>query len=160
MATKTNSKKTTKKAEINLPSLSNKQKKKGKKEIDKTLKNLSIKHIIIAVILLVFGGCIGIGAYFAVCRNDCFELIGEDELTFIVGEFYIDEGAKVVEFNKDISKTIYIETNMQQDNNKFYATEVGTYYIKYLTPSLKFGKIFKVTKIRLITFVEQSEDNE
>ena len=77
-----------------------------------------------------------------------------------MGERYVDEGVKVIEFSRDIKDTVYIETNLQQDNNEFYATEIGSYYIKYLTNSIKYGKIFNVTKVRIITFVEESEGGE
>lgn len=155
MATKTNSKKTTSKATINLPKI-NISKSKNKK-IKNNLNNFSAKTILIALVLLIAGLSIGAGLYFFVCRNDCFELVGEEELTFTLGESYIDEGVKIIEFNKDIKENVYIETNLKQDNNSFYADEIGTYYIKYMSNSIKYGKVFSVSKVRLITFVEESE---
>ena len=156
MPTKINSKRTTKKVDINKPTIS----KKNKKQLEKSLKNLSLKHIAIAVILLIFGFAIGAGAYFGVCRNDCFELIGESDLTLSIGDSYVDEGVKIIEFGKDVKSNVYIETNLQQNNNEFYTLNAGTFYIKYYTSSLKFGKIFKISKVRLITFIEESESGE
>ena len=134
---------------------------KQKKVINNTIKNLTVKHIFICVILFVIGFGIGIGTFLGICKNDCFELIGKKEITIYLNDSYIDEGVKIIEFGKDASSSVYIETNLQNNNNEFYALDAGLYYIKYLSSSIKFGKIFKISKIRLITVVvEESEGGE
>ena len=157
MPTKVNSKKSSSRATINLPNLS----KKDKNKIAKDIKKLTPKNIFIALLLIILGFSIGAGAYYGISKNDCFQLVGEEELTFSLSDTYKDEGVKIIEFNKDISNTAYIETNLKQNSEgEFYAEDIGTYYIKYMTDSIKFGKIFKIAKIRLITFVEESESGE
>ena len=42
----------------------------------------------------------------------------------------------------------------------FSAEDVGTYYIKYSVEDFKYGKLFTVEKIRLITFVEETIQDE
>ena len=54
-----------------------------------------------------------------------------------------------------------VETNLKKNNNdEYYADEEGTYYIAYTVEDLKYGTIFKIQKIRLITFVEATEQDE
>ena len=45
-------------------------------------------------------------------------------------------------------------------NSENKSNEVGTFYVKYSSNSIKYGKIFKVEKIKLVTFVEASEGGE
>ena len=94
-------------------------------------------------------------------KNDCFILDGKDEITLQIGEKYTDEGAKVIAFGKDDASKIKTETNMKRNNDgTYYSNEEGTFYIKYTVNNLKYGTIFKVQKIRLITFVEETEQEE
>lgn len=156
MATKKTATKTTKKAEINIPKLN--LNKKTTKKATKELKKLGAKSIISAIICLVLGIGIGAGAWFFVCRKDKFDLIGQDELSLTLNQTYTDQGVKIIAFGKDVSSQVIIETNLEpQGNNIYGATESGTYYIKYTTQNFKYGKLFKIQKIRLITFEEESE---
>ena len=93
-------------------------------------------------------------------RNDCFTINGREEITCTLSEHYIDQGAKVIAFGIDDSDKIIVETDLQQDDNGYYAESEGTYYIKYTVDNLKYGRIFKVQKIRLVTFVEDTESSE
>ena len=105
---------------------------------------------------------IGGGIWWVVCRNDCFAIIGNDEIELTLDEKYEDFGVKVVAFGKRLkADEIAIETNLKVDiNGRFYSDEVGTFYIKYSTSNFKYGKLFKVEKVRLITFVEPSEGGD
>ena len=59
-----------------------------------------------------------------------------------------------------MSDKVYIETNLKQyPDGNYYADEIGTYYIIYKVDDIKYGKIFTVQRIRLITFVEPTPDN-
>ncbi len=93
---------------------------------------------------------------------DCFAIIGNDEIELTLDEKYEDFGVKVVAFGKRLkADEIAIETNLKVDiNGRFYSDEVGTFYIKYSTSNFKYGKLFKVEKVRLITFVEPSEGGD
>ena len=110
---------------------------------------------------LVIGVGLGIGAGFYLCRNDCFEIIGSDELTLTIGENYYDEGCKVVSFGRDISDEVEIETDLIiNPDGSLTGDDTKTYYILYKSNDIKYGKVFTVTKIRLITFVEEPEQDE
>ena len=160
MATKKSASKTSSRAKLNLPIFgSSKTNKKQEKQLEKTIKKSSPKVLIASLLLLIVGFAIGIGAFFLVCKNDTFEIIGSDEITLTLDEEYIENGAKIIEFSKDISNEAVIETNMNlNEENK--SNEIGTFYVKYSINSLKYGKIFKIEKIKLVTFVEASEGGE
>ena len=99
-------------------------------------------------------------------KNDCFVLNGQDEQTLFISEetgsqTYKDEGVKVIAFGIDDSDKVEIETNMKMnEDGEYYAEEVGTYYMIYTVKNIKYGSIFKIQRIRLITFVEESEGVE
>ena len=147
--------------------------KKSKNSNARAIKKLGFKAVLIILLVTIIGGAIGVGACWFVCRDDCFTIIGKDEFTLpmttlenVNGEFvevptsYVDEGVKIVSFGRDISDEVYIETDLKQNpDGSYYADEVGTYYMIYKTNDIKYGKIFTVERIRLITFVEGTPDN-
>lgn len=139
----------------------NKPSKHTTRRVKTKLKKLSFGVVMLAIFLLAVGV---VGGYFGVqylSRNDCFNIVGADEITLEIGESYLDEGVKVVAFGIDETDKVEIETNLKKDNNgKFYAQTEGTYYIKYTVNNIKYGSIFKVQKIRLIHFVEPTESEE
>ena len=51
-------------------------------------------------------------------------------------------------------------TYKENEDGTFTATEEGTYYITYTVDNFKYGKLLKVQKVRLISFVEQTEQEE
>ena len=140
---------------------------RSKRSNVRRVRNLGIKAILIILIVTIIGGAIGVGACWFITRNDCFTIIGNDEITLTLraeGEeissknSYIDEGVKVVSFGRDVSDKVYIETDLTQNlDGSYTANEIGTYYIIYKVDDIKYGKIFTVQRIRLITFVEPSE---
>ena len=143
--------------------------KKVNKTINKKVKKIGIKAILIILLVTLIGGGIGLGACWFVSRNDCFEIVGMEEITLTLkdeestefgeGNIYYDEGVKVVSFGRDISEDVYVETNLKQHTDGgYYADEVGTYYMIYKVNDIKYGKIFTIQRIRLITFVESAPE--
>lgn len=162
MATRKTAGKTSKKATADFNWNSNvKTSKKTSKKINKQLKKVSAGANMLALLLLVVGA---VGGYFGVkliTKNDCFVLNGKDEITLQIGETYTDEGAKIVSFGKDVSEDVEIETNLKKNQDgSYFADEEGTFYITYKSTNFKYGTLFKVQKIRLITFVEPTEQEE
>ena len=154
--------KTSKKATLNFNwDTEHKSSKKTSKKVNKQLKKISFGAMVGAILLLIVGV---VGGYFGVkfmVRNDCFVLNGQDELTLQLGETYTDEGAKIVSFGKDVSEDIIIETDLKQnEDGSYYAEQEGTYFMVYKSNNFKYGSFFKVQKIRLITFVEATEQEE
>ncbi|MBO5910155.1 MAG: hypothetical protein J6Q15_01460 [Clostridia bacterium] len=143
---------------------------KATRGTSRKIKKIGLKAILIIMLVTVIGGTIGAGACYFVCRNDCFNIIGQEEITLTLLDeghveynsrnSYVDEGVNIVSFGRDVSHKVYIETNLKQTNDgKYYADEIGTYYIIYKVDDIKYGKIFTVQRIRLITFVEGSESD-
>jgi len=138
----------------------------------KAIKKTDSKTKFLALFMLIIGLLIGVLSAYIVTRNDCFELLGENEITLemeiaenetgLLGT-YAEDGVKVISFGKDVSNTLVVEIDpkfIDNHDGTYSATQVGTYYIKYHSNSLKYGKVFTVEKIRLITFVEPSEITE
>jgi len=129
--------------------------------------NLGAKAILIILIVTLIGVAIGASVCWTLTRDDCFVIIGNDEITLTLraeGEeinsrnSYTDEGVKVVSFGRDVSDKVYIKTDLKRnEDGSFTADEIGTYYIIYKVDDIKYDKIFTVQRIRLITFVESEE---
>ncbi|MBE7075448.1 MAG: DUF5011 domain-containing protein [Clostridiales bacterium] len=161
MAVRKKATKSTKKAELNYDFSEVKLKNKTKSSAKTALKNTSAKVFLFAFLFLIVGAVLGAGAWWFVCRNDCFELVGEETVSITLGESYKDEGVEIVSFGKDVEPLVMIETNLKQNvDGEYYADEIGTFYIKYYSTDFKYGKLFKVEKVRLVDVVEASEGGE
>ena len=160
MATRKKAQKTTQKVDVGALAdikFSN----KSKKNAQKAAKHIGGKALVFALAFLLVGVAIGGGVWWGFCKNDCFMLLGQEEIVLTLEEKYSDDGVKIVAFGKDESKSVKVETNLQEDaDGNFFSTEVGTFYIAYTSTCFKFGKLFKVQKVRLLTFVEASEGGE
>lgn len=142
---------------------------KSRRPTSRKIKSLGFKAILIILLVTIIGGAIGVGACWIISRDDCFTIIGNDEITLTlraegedinINNSYYDEGVKVVSFGRDVSDKVSITTDLKQNQDgSYYADEIGTYYIIYKVDDIKYGKIFTVQRIRLITFVEGTPDN-
>ena len=137
---------------------------------NKKIKKLGFKAILIILFVALIGGAIGVGGCWFISKDDCFEIIGNDEITLTLKNdeqednndenSYYDEGVKIISFGRDISKDVTVETNLKKnEDGRYTADEVGTYYMIYKVDDIKYGKIFTVQRIRLITFVESTPEN-
>ena len=162
MATKKTASKQSKKAtlDFNLRN-SDKPNKRQRQKTVKNIKKLGFSTIALALVFLAIGGAGGFFAVKMLTRNDCFTLNGKDEITLQIGETYTDEGVEVVAFGKDDSGTVEIKTDLVKNEDGTYtATEEGRYYMIYTVKNFKYGTLFKIQKIRLISFVEATEQDE
>lgn len=168
MATKKTATKTTSKAKLNIDFEEKNQSKKTKqsskraqKRVEKSLKKVGFTAIILAVLFLIVGAGAGWVVTKIICKNDCFEMIGMDEISIEIGSSYVDQGVKIVAFGKDESESVSVETNLTKNADGSYTSnEEGTFYMIYKSSCFKYGQLFKVEKIRLISFVEASEPGE
>ena len=126
----------------------------------KAAKKTHPKTVAIVIISFILALAVGVGVCFAVNKNDVFEMNGSEYVILEAGEGYADEGVTVVEFVRDISDKVQVETTMRYENGKYYAKDGETdYYMVYTVNTLKFGKIYPVKKIRIITFALPTEQD-
>ncbi|MBQ6727458.1 MAG: hypothetical protein IJQ87_00765 [Clostridia bacterium] len=127
----------------------------------KAAKKANGKTLLAAFICFILALAVGAGVCFFLGRNDRFELIGEEHVYLEVNERYSDDGVDIREFGLDFSKKAVIETDLEHDSDgNYYAASAGDYYIAYTIKSLKFGLIYPVQKIRLISVIGASEGGE
>ena len=125
-------------------------KKKAKRKLKKGVKRLNGWTLFFCVIALAAGIAAGIGAYNFVCMNDEFELKGKKEYSIELGSGtfeYKDAGVSIVEFGRDISDDVKIETNMKELEGGKYEADAnvpGKYYIKYTVDSPKYGEVCRI----------------
>ena len=105
----------------------NKVKRKVKSKAKSKVKRIHPMTFVICFLCLAIGIGAGIGAYSFICRDDCFRLKGDDNYTVSVGTIfnYKDEGVKIIEFGKDISKEAKVETNLTKNENGAYTADKG-----------------------------------
>lgn len=116
--------------------------------------------------MIILFGAIGVGGGYFLTRNDCFEILGQDEIELVASEKYFDEGVKVIEFGKDKSDKVEIETDLEINADGSFSPQTDndgnpvlkTYYIIYKVDTFKLSKLANVERIRLISFVEDSEE--
>lgn len=127
----------------------------------KAAKKMSGKSIAVIFICFILALAIGVGVCFFLGRNDKFDMLGAEQIYLAVNEKYSDEGVDIKEFGINLSKKAIVDTDLKSDGNgNYYADSAGDYYIAYTVKSLKFGLIYPVQKIRLISVIGESEGGE
>lgn len=114
------------------------------KKVEKAVKNTSPKIIAVTLIFLVLGLILGVGSCYFLTKNDKFEIIGEKDITLNVGDSYVERGAKVIAFGKDLSNQIEIESDVN-------TSVAGIYVVKYKVNNFKYKDIVRV---RYVTVLE------
>ena len=138
-------KKTVKKAK-------SKAKRKVKSRAKSKAKRIHPLTWVIAALALIIGVGAGIGVYSSISRDDCFKLKGDSEYTIPVGTdiIYVDEGARIISFGKDISSEVKVETNLKKIGNGEYSVDTSEpteYYMIYTVDDTKYGKVQRVRTI-------------
>jgi hypothetical protein len=105
-------------------------------------------YALLLIVILAFGGVGGFfGAKF-LTRNDTFEINGDQEVVLEVGDYYVEKGATIISFGRDISKTVKIDSTVD-------TTTAGQYYVKYTVEDIRFGN---VERYRYVTVVEVANE--
>lgn len=136
-------------AENNTERIVNKAKSSASRRVRRKARRINGWTYFICFLALLLGFLCGAGAYSYVCRDDCFRLLGDAEYEIPLGATfeYDDSGVKIVEFGKNISESVKVESNMTRlENGKYTAdtSAVGRYYIKYTVDSVKYGEICRI----------------
>lgn len=124
-----------------------KRKSNLEKQVEVTIKKVNPITLIVAVFCLLVGVLGGWFGYKAITKNDTFELNGEKEITLNVGDAFVDEGAKIVAFGRDISQDVIIQGEVD-------TTKANEYVLTYTVNNFKYKG---VKKIRIIRVVENNE---
>ncbi len=132
-----------------------KKERESKRALKKAAKKTNTAYIAVIIIALATGF---LGAYFgldALCKNDRFELNGEQVITFTAGQpiSYTDEGISYVSLGRDLSAKVKAECSIQNTNGIFSSEglDVGEYPIIY---SAIGGRCDGQTLYRIIRIVE------
>ena len=128
----------------------NTAKRKTRSYAKRKVRRLNGLTIFFCILALAAGFVAGIYGYEFVCRDDCFVLLGAKEYTVELNSenyTYYEDGARVIEFGKDISSEVSVQTNMTSLGGKKYTLDTtvpGRYYIKYTVDSPKYGEICRI----------------
>ena len=105
-------------------------------------------YALLLIVILALGGVGGFfGAKFLI-KDDKFEINGDQEVVLEVGDYYVEKGATIISFGRDISKTVKIDSTVD-------TTIAGQYYVKYTVEDIRFGK---VERYRYVTVVEVANE--
>lgn len=127
----------------------------------KAAKKMGGKSIAVIIICFILALAVGAGVCFFIGKNDKFEINGNEQVILEINQKYADDGVLIKEFGIDLSGKAVIDTDLQTDGEgNYFAESAGDYYIAYTVKSLKFGLIYPVQKIRLISVVGESEGGE
>ena len=134
-----------------------KAKSKVKRKVKSKAKRISAASYVIWVLALALGIALGAFACYFLCRNDGFELKGNKEISIQLGGegscgIYIDKGAKVISFGRDISRDVKVSTNLEEVGDGEYnidTSKEGVYYIIYTVEDIRFGDVKRVRTIRV-----------
>ena len=129
------------------------------------LKKLHPATKALAVLLLV----IGLSGGYTVCgflsKNDRFVLVGDTAFSIDVGASYTytEQGVEAVQFGRDVSDKLTVETDLEKDANGNYVIPTdkeGVYTITYTVDAYKFqkGENGVIKRIRTFTVNAAEED--
>ena len=127
----------------------------------KAAKKMGGRSIAVIIICFILALAVGAGVCFFIGKNDKFDMVGKEQVALEINQKYTDEGVDIKEFGINLSNKAIIDTDLQTDaEGNYYAESAGDYYIAYTVKSLKFGFIYPIQKIRLISVVGASEGGE
>lgn len=139
--------------------------KKAKRRAKSKLKKLHTATKVLAVLFLVVGIAAGALVCTAMSKNDGFTLKGNTAFSIDVGTpyTYTEEGVSAVQFGRDVSGKVQVETSLEQDANGNYiipTDEEGIYTITYTVNAYKFqkGENGVIKRIRTFTVNAAEED--
>lgn len=125
--------------------ISQKSRRRAKKQVKKALRRLHPATIVIALLCLVVG--VGCGGFLAknASKNDCFHLKGNAMIALEVGEryTYVEQGVEAVSYGRDVSDKVQVQTTLEKDAQGNYiipTDKEGIYTITYTVDCLKFGR--------------------
>ena len=139
--------------------------KKAKRRAKNKLKKLHPVTKALAVLFLIAGIAAGALVCIAMSGEDGFALNGSTAFSIDVGTpyTYTEEGVTAVQFGRDVSGKVQVETSLEKDADGNYiipTDEEGVYTITYTVNAYKFqkGENGVIKRIRTFTVNAAEED--
>lgn len=125
--------------------------KRGKmqKNAEKAIRKTHPLTILLTLVFLLVGIGTGIGLSEFLIRNDKFVLNGEQEIRLSVGEEYIEPGATVISFGKDISDRVLIS------GDALNTSVVGEYQLVYQVENFRYKHYRRVRTVIVVAAEEK-----
>lgn len=121
-----------------------------RKQVEKAVKKTNRTTIVLAVVFLIIGAIVGCIGYCYLTKNDKFELNGNKTITLDLGSDYIEQGATVISFGKDVSDKIVIS------GDELDTLTEGEYQLVYRIDDFRY-KNYQL--VRTIIVVNGGENN-
>ena len=131
----------------------------AERAVKKAVKRTHKGMLLIVFLCLVIGAVGGYFTYHFLTKNDCFDLIGESQITLEVGADYADQGVKIRSIGRDLSSKATTEIlyrpfdGDEQSVATVNTQNEGEYIIVYRVKDVKYGN-FK--RVRVVTVGEDA----
>ncbi len=127
--------------------------------VKKTVKRTHKGTLLIVLLCLIIGAVGGYFTYHFLTKRDCFDLVGESQITLDVGADYIDQGVKIRSIGRDLSSKATVEIlyrpfdDKQQTVTAVDTQKAGEYVIVYRVKDIKYGNY---KRVRVVTVGEDA----
>lgn len=121
------------------------------KTAEQAVKRSHPATVILTIVFLIVGIAAGVLVSKQLTKNDEFILNGEKTVQMEVGGAFVDEGATVISFGRDISSGVQVggdELNVQQE---------GIYQLIYTVDDIRWGE-YQLVRVIIVGNPEGAED--
>ena len=121
------------------------------KTAEQAVKRSHPAAVILTIVFLIVGIAAGVLVSRQITKNDKFILNGEKAVQMEVGGAFVDEGATVISFGRDIS------SDVQVSGDELNADVEGVYQLVYTVDDLRWGD-YQLVRVVVVGNPEGAED--
>lgn len=121
------------------------------KTAEQAVKKSHPATVILTIVFLIVGIAAGVLVSRQIAKNDKFILNGEKTVQMEVGGAFVDEGATVISFGRDIS------SDVQVSGDELNADVEGVYQLVYTVDDLRWGD-YRLVRVVVVGNPEGAED--
>ena len=121
------------------------------KTAEQAVKKSHPATVILTIVFLIVGIAAGVLVSRQITKNDKFILNGEKTVQMEVGGAFVDEGATVISFGRDIS------SDVQVSGDELNADVEGVYQLVYTVDDLRWGD-YRLVRVVVVGNPEGAED--
>ena len=121
------------------------------KAAEQAVKKSHPAAVILTIVFLIVGIAAGVLVSRQITKNDKFILNGEKTVQMEVGGAFVDEGATVISFGRDIS------SDVQVSGDELNADVEGVYQLVYTVDDLRWGD-YQLVRVVVVGNPEGAED--